>query len=148
MMSGYYGLPQKTRDAEWFDADGQRFIRSGDVGSFDADGFLVLGDRKKDMIITGGFNVYPSDIESVLCQHPDVLECSVIGVPSEQWGESPVAYVVLKPEASTAAADLKQWLNERVGKTQRVTELRQTSQLPRSEIGKVLKRELRELFLQ
>ena len=148
MMTGYYRLPEKTKEAEWFSADGLRFIRSGDVGSFDADGFIVLGDRKKDMIITGGFNVYPSDIESVLRQHPDVQECSVIGVPSEQWGETPVAYVVPHTGGTTPAGDLQQWLNERVGKTQRVAELRFIDVLPRSEIGKVLKRELRELYLQ
>ncbi len=148
MMTGYYGLPEKTQEAQWVDAQGQRFIRSGDVGSLDADGFIVLGDRKKDMIITGGFNVYPSDIESVLRQHPDVHECSVIGVPSEQWGETPVAYVALHPQASTSPADVQQWLNSRVGKTQRVAEVRLIEQLPRSEIGKVLKRELRELYLQ
>lgn len=147
MMTGYYGLPEKTSEAEWFDTQGLRFIRSGDVGYFDAEGFLVLGDRKKDMIITGGFNVYPSDIESVLRQHPDVLECSVIGVPSEQWGESPVAYVV-PAKAGASAQAIQQWLNENVGKTQRVTDLRITDQLPRSEIGKVLKRELRNLYLQ
>ena len=148
MMTGYYGLPEKTKEAEWFSPDGLRFIRSGDVGSFDEDGFIVLGDRKKDMIITGGFNVYPSDIEGVLRQHPSVQECSVIGVPSEQWGETPVAYVVLQPGATTTLDDVKQWLNERVGKTQRVADVRQLDQLPRSEIGKVLKRELRDLYLQ
>ncbi|HEY4664962.1 MAG TPA: class I adenylate-forming enzyme family protein [Comamonas sp.] len=148
MMTGYYRLPEKTQEAEWFSPDGQRFIRSGDVGSMDADGFIVLGDRKKDMIITGGFNVYPSDIEAVLRMHPDVQECAVIGVPSEEWGETPVAYVVQHPETHCTEAQLQHWLNERVGKTQRVAALRLTDTLPRSEIGKVLKRELREIYLQ
>jgi len=148
MMTGYYRLPEKTQEAEWFDAQGQRFIRSGDVGRLDADGFIVLGDRKKDMIITGGFNVYPSDIEGVLRQHPDVQECAVIGVPSEQWGETPVAYVVPQADSSASAADIQQWLNQRVGKTQRVAELFLSDVLPRSEIGKVLKRALREMYLQ
>lgn len=148
MMSGYYRLEGKTREAEWFDAGGQRFIRSGDVGRLDADGFIVLGDRKKDMIITGGFNVYPSDIEGVLCQHPAVAECAVVGVPSEQWGETPVAYVVARPGMQPAAEELREWLNTRVGKTQRVADLRLAERLPRSEIGKVLKRELREQYLQ
>lgn len=148
MMSGYYGLPEKTREAEWFDAEGQRFIRSGDVGQMDADGFIVLGDRQKDMIITGGFNVYPSDIESVLHQHPEVSECAVIGVPSEQWGETPVAYVVAKKDAQPDTAMLQDWLNTRVGKTQRVAQLLLTEHLPRSEIGKVLKRDLREHYQQ
>ena len=148
MMSGYYRLPDKTREAEWFDSEGQRYIRSGDVGRLDADGFIVLGDRKKDMIITGGFNVYPSDIESVLSQHPQVAECAVVGVPSEQWGETPVAYVVARPGTHPAAEELREWLNTRVGKTQRVADLRLAERLPRSEIGKVLKRTLREQYLQ
>lgn len=146
MMSGYYGLPEKTREAEWYDAQGLRFIRSGDVGSIDADGFLILGDRKKDMIITGGFNVYPSDMESVLQQHAAVKECSVIGVPSKAWGETPVAYVVLREGSAATGAELQNWLNERVGKTQRVADVVLTASLPRSEIGKVLKRELREHY--
>lgn len=146
MMSGYYGLPEKTREAEWYDAQGLRFIRSGDVGSMDADGFVVLGDRKKDMIITGGFNVYPSDMESVLQQHPAVKECAVIGVPSKAWGETPVAYVVLREGSAATAAELQTWLNDRVGKTQRVADVVLAESLPRSEIGKVLKRELREHY--
>src|SRR5256885_9862735 len=76
------------------------------------------------MIITGGFNVYPSDIESVLLQHPQVAECAVIGVPSDAWGETPVAYAVARPDATPSAAELREWLNARVGKTQRVAELR------------------------
>lgn len=112
----------------------------------DEDGFIVLGDRKKDMIITGGFNVYPSDIESMLLQHPEVRECAVVGVPSEAWGETPVAYVVAQPGSAPEAVALQDWLNSRVGKTQRVAEVVLTEQLPRSEIGKVLKRELRDLY--
>lgn len=146
MMTGYYGLPEKTRAAEWFDAEGRRYIRSGDVGHMDEDGFVVLGDRKKDMIISGGFNIYPTDIEQVLMRNADVSECAVIGVPSERWGETPVAFVVHKPDAQAQADDLKEWLNARVGKTQRVAELRFVDRLPRSGIGKVLKRELRKTW--
>ena len=73
---------------------GERFIRTGDVGRFDEDGFLTLLDRKKDMIISGGFNIYPSDLEAVLREHPAVADAAVVGVPSEQWGETPVAFVV------------------------------------------------------
>ncbi|MBS0302196.1 MAG: acyl--CoA ligase [Proteobacteria bacterium] len=148
MMSGYYRLPDKTAEAEWFDAQGRRFIRSGDVGRLDEDGFIVLGDRRKDMIISGGFNIYPSDIEAVLAQHPQVAECAVIGVPSEQWGETPVAYVVPRAGERADAQSLREWLNARVGKTQRVADLRLAERLPRSEIGKVLKRELREQYVR
>jgi acyl-CoA synthetase (AMP-forming)/AMP-acid ligase II len=119
-------------------------VRTGDVGRFDADGFLTLMDRKKDMIISGGFNIYPSDLEAVLTAHRDVAEAAVVGMPSEQWGETPAAFVVLKPQASVDAAALKSWTNSRVGKTQRLADVAIVDTLPRSAIGKVLKRELRE----
>ena len=144
MMNGYHGRPEKTREAEWYAPDGKRFIRTGDIGRFDADGFLILFDRKKDMLISGGFNVYPSDLEAVLRPHPAVLEVAVIGVPSERWGETPVAFVV--PRAGTApdAAELLAWTNAQLGKTQRLSDLQLIDELPRSAIGKILKRELRE----
>ena len=147
MMTGYHNQDAKTREVEWFDASGARFIRTGDVGRFDDEGFLTLMDRRKDMIISGGFNIYPSDLESELRQHPDIVDVAAVGVPSEQWGETPVAFVV--PRAG-AAADPKQimaWYNARAGKTQRLSDLRFIDELPRSAIGKVLKRELRDLYL-
>jgi acyl-CoA synthetase (AMP-forming)/AMP-acid ligase II len=146
MMKGYHKRPDKTREAEWFDPQGKRFIRTGDVGRFDADGFLTLFDRKKDLIISGGFNLYPSDLETVLRQHPAVQDAAVVGVPSEQWGETPVAFVVLKAGQRVEAGELKAWANERLGKTQRLADLRFTDELPRSAIGKVLKRELRDAY--
>jgi len=144
MMNGYHKQPQKTSDAEWYDPAGQRFIRTGDIGRFDADGFLTLLDRKKDMIISGGFNVYPSDLEAVLLQHPAVADAAVIGIQSRQWGETPVAFVVLKAGRAEAAEQIRAWANERLGKTQRLSALKVLASLPRSSIGKVLKRELRE----
>jgi long-chain acyl-CoA synthetase len=146
MMTGYHGQPDKTREAEWFDATGKRFIRTGDIGRFDADGFLTLFDRKKDMIISGGFNVYPSDLEAVLREHPCVLEAAVVGVPSEQWGETPVAFVVLRPGQAASVDGLMAWVNQRVGKTQRLAAVHLLDELPRSAIGKVLKRELRDQY--
>jgi long-chain acyl-CoA synthetase len=145
MMTGYHHQPTKTAEAEWFDPSGKRFIRTGDVGRFDAEGFLTLLDRKKDMIISGGFNIYPSDLEAVLREHPAVAEVAVVGVPSVQWGETPVAFVVRRTGDATSAEVLVQWLNARVGKTQRLAALRFIDELPRSAIGKVLKRELREM---
>ena len=148
IMKGYHRMPEKTREVEWYDPTGKRFIRTGDVGRFDADGFLILGDRKKDMIITGGFNVYPSDIEAELRQHPEVQECAVVGVPSHQWGETPVAFVVRRASSDATAEALREFVNQRVGKTQRVAVVILTPTLPRGEIGKILKRELREQYLQ
>ena len=144
MMSGYHGQPEKTREAEWFDAAGKRFIRTGDVARFDADGFLILFDRRKDLIISGGFNIYPSDLEAELRQHPSVDDVAVVGAPSEQWGETPIAWVVLQPGSPISAAELRDWVNARLGKTQRIAAVYFIAELPRSAIGKVLKRELRE----
>ena len=144
MMTGYHGQPGKTREAEWFDPQGKRFIRTGDVGRFDGDGFLTLIDRKKDMLISGGFNVYPSDLEAVLRKHPSVLEAAVIGVPSLQWGETPVAFVVCRDGPAPAGAELLARVNAQVGRTQRLSQLHFVDALPRSAIGKVLKRQLRD----
>ena len=119
-MTGYHNQPKKTADAEWYSPDGARFIRTGDVGRFDEDGFVVLGDRKKDMIITGGFNVYPSDLEAELAKHPAVAESAVVGIPSREWGETPAAFIVLREGRVETADALKAWLNGRVGKTQRL----------------------------
>jgi long-chain acyl-CoA synthetase len=144
MMTGYHNQPEKTAEAEWFDPTGKRFIRTGDIGRFDADGFLVLLDRKKDMIISGGFNIYPSDLEAVLREREEVAEVAVVGVPSERWGETPVAFIVPKAGATPDAAELLAWTNSRVGKMQRLAAVELIDNLPRSAIGKVLKRELRD----
>jgi len=144
IMQGYLNQPQKTAETFWHDENGTRFVRTGDIGRFDADGFLTLMDRKKDMIISGGFNIYPSDIESVVAAHADVVEVAVVGMPSEDWGETPVAFVVGKSDAAIDPAALKAWTNSRVGKTQRLADVVVVDALPRSAIGKVLKRELRD----
>jgi long-chain acyl-CoA synthetase len=144
IMLGYLNQPAKTAETFWHDATGKRFVRTGDVGKFDSDGFLVLMDRKKDMIISGGFNIYPSDLEAVMVANGDVLEAAVVAMPSDEWGETPEAFVVLKPGSGADAAALKAWTNERVGKFQRLADVHLVDTLPRSAIGKVLKRELRD----
>ena len=144
MMTGYHGRKQATAEAEWYDKDGNRFIRHGDIGRFDQDGFLILMDRKKDLIISGGFNIYPVDIEAVLQQHPAVQESTVIGVPSEQWGETPVGFYVPNSGVDASADEIMAWTNNQLGKTQRLSTLHPIDELPRSAIGKVLKRELRD----
>ena len=98
------------------------------------------------MIITGGFNVYPSDLEAELAKHPAVAEAAVVGIPSREWGETPAAFIVLREGAAADAEDLRQWMNARVGKTQRLSFARVVPSLPRSSIGKVLKRQLRDEF--
>jgi len=147
MMAGYHGQPERTAEAEWFDGSGKRFIRTGDIGRFDDDGFLTLVDRRKDMIISGGFNLYPSDLEAVLREHPAVADAAVAGVASERWGETPAAWVVLRAGATIDAEALRAWANARLGKTQRIAFLEIVEELPRSAIGKVLKRELRDRFV-
>ena len=144
MMNGYRNAAAKTAEAEWFDPEGRRFIRTGDVGRFDEDGFLVLLDRRKDMIISGGFNIYPSDLEAALTARPEVREAAVVGAPSALWGETPVAFVVLQEGAAVDAQALREAVNATLGKTQRLAALHVVDALPRSAIGKVLKRELRE----
>jgi acyl-CoA synthetase (AMP-forming)/AMP-acid ligase II len=144
MMSGYHNRDEATAAATWVSPAGDAFIRTGDVGRFDADGFLELMDRKKDMIISGGFNIYPSDLEAVLRQHPDVADAAVVGAPSEEWGETPVAFVVSR---GAGAEELRAFANAKLGKTQRIAAVELIDELPRSHIGKVLKRELRERYV-
>jgi len=146
MMNGYHGQPGKTAEATWVSPEGWNFIRTGDVGRFDEEGFLTLMDRKKDMIISGGFNIYPSDLEAEIVQHPAVAEAAVVGVPSDAWGETPVAFVALKTGETAEAEAIRAFVNGKVGKTQRLAELHLVDALPRSHIGKVLKRELRDFW--
>ncbi|PTS72325.1 4-coumarate--CoA ligase [Sphingomonas sp. HMWF008] len=148
MMTGYHGRAEATAAAEWFDAEGNRYIRHGDVGRFDADGFLTLLDRKKDLIISGGFNIYPTDLEAVLSQHPAVADCSVIGVASEAWGETPVGFYVPHTGIDASIPEILEWTNAQLGKTQRLSALHAIDELPRSAIGKVLKRELRDRLME
>ncbi len=142
MMTGYNNRPDATTSMHWHDADGNLFYRHGDIGRFDEDGFLILMDRAKDMIISGGFNIYPSDLEAKLLEYDGVVEAAVVGAPSDDWGETPVGFVVLRPGV-TADAVLAS-VNAMLGKTQRINRLVVLDALPRSAIGKVLKRELRD----
>jgi long-chain acyl-CoA synthetase len=142
MMTGYHGRPDKTREAEWVSPEGERFIRTGDLAKRDADGFFTIVGRAKDMIISGGMNIYPADLEAVLTAHAAVADASVVGMPSKDWGETPVGFVCLTaPDAVTPEA-LLAWANAQLGKMQRLADIRIVDELPRSAIGKVLKREL------
>jgi long-chain acyl-CoA synthetase len=146
MMSGYLNRPDDTSAMLHRDERGVLYFKTGDIGRLDGDGFLQLLDRKKDVIISGGFNVYASDLEAVLAVHDAVLEVAVVAVPSERWGETPLAVVALKPGASATAAELIDYTNARVGKAQRLSAVEFIDELPKSAIGKVLKRELRDRF--
>jgi acyl-CoA synthetase (AMP-forming)/AMP-acid ligase II len=146
MMSGYLNRQADTDAMVFRAADGTAFFRTGDLGRIDEDGFLYLLDRKKDVIISGGFNVYATDLEGVLAHHPAVAEVAVIGIPSDRWGETPLALVVLRPGTSTTAEELCAHCNERVGKAQRLSGVELRDALPRNAIGKVVKRDLREPY--
>jgi acyl-CoA synthetase (AMP-forming)/AMP-acid ligase II len=142
LMAGYYKRPDLTAQVI---VDG--WLHSGDLGHVDEDGFLYLVDRKKDMIISGGVNVYPRDIEEVAVQHPEVREAAVFGVPDGRWGETPVAAVVLRQPGAVTAAALAEWINARVGaKFQRVSDVMIVSDFPRNVAGKTLKRELQAKY--
>ena len=144
LMRGYYKRPDLTAQAL---VDG--WLYTGDVGYADADGFLHLVDRKKDMIISGGVNVFPKDIEEIAVQHPDVREVAVFGIPDAKWGESPMAAVVLKERTATSVSpgDLRLWINARVAaRFQQVHEVVIVDDLPRSTAGKTLKRVLRDEY--
>jgi acyl-CoA synthetase (AMP-forming)/AMP-acid ligase II len=142
LMRGYHNLPDQTEAAIWREpGSGRTFLRSGDIGRFDTDGFLHLVDRKKDMIISGGQNIFPADLERVLAAHPDVAEVCVIGIPHVRWGETPLALVV--PRGETDATTLRDWANARLGRMQRLAAVEFRENLPRNAGGKFLKRELR-----
>lgn len=142
MMAGYYKRPDLTAQAV---VDG--WLHSGDMGYVDEDGFLYLVDRKKDMIISGGVNVYPRDIEEIAAQHPSVREVAVFGVPHDKWGETPIAAVTLVSGKQAGEEQLKTWINQKVGaKFQRVSEVVVMDEFPRNVAGKVLKRELRKPY--
>ncbi len=146
MMSGYQNQAEKTSEAMWIDEDGNRWQRMGDIGRVDDEGFVELIGRSKDMIISGGFNIYPKDLEEILLAHPAVDEAGVIGVPSDRWGETPVGFI---STIGNAAADLDSIMadvNAQLGKTQRLSELYQIDEMPRSHIGKLLKTDLREMY--
>jgi acyl-CoA synthetase (AMP-forming)/AMP-acid ligase II len=121
-------------------------LRTGDIGRIDEDGFLYLVDRKKDLIISGGQNVYPADIEAVIATHGAIAEMAVIGVASRRWGETPVAVVVARAGNEIDTGEFTAWVNARVGKQQRISATLLVDTLPRNPNGKILKRELRKQF--
>ncbi|WP_421788578.1 class I adenylate-forming enzyme family protein [Hyphobacterium sp.] len=145
-MPFYHNRPEATQAASWTDKNGQVWLRTGDIGQLDADGFLYIVDRKKDMIVSGGQNIFPKDIETVLIDHAEIADVAVIGVPDEIWGETPIAVIVPTIGASPEPAKIVAWANDRLGKQQRLRGAQLIDELPRNANGKVLKRELRDRF--
>lgn len=146
VMPYYLNRPDATAEATWAAPDGRAWLRTGDIGQLDDDGFLYVIDRKKDMILSGGQNIYPQDIEAILITHPDVNDVAVIGVLSEKWGETPLAIVVPEQGCKTGCKAILDWTNAKVGKQQRLADIIFAESLPRNPNGKILKRELREKY--
>ena len=141
MMRGYWNLPEASHEAlrgGW--------MHTGDAGRMDAEGYVYISDRVKDMIVSGGENVYPREVEEVLFQHPAIADVAVIGVPDEKWGESVKAIVVLREGAAADAAALLEHCQGRLAGYKRPRSVDFVAELPRNPSGKVLKRELREPF--
>jgi len=147
VMLGYWGREQATAEAfGGVGATGERWFRSGDVAVTDEDGYLFIVDRVKDMIISGGENIYPAEIENVLAEHPAVLDCAVIGVSDEEWGEVGRAVVVLRPGATAGEQELRNFLLGRIAKYKIPRSFRFADELPRNAIGKLLKNRLRDAY--
>jgi acyl-CoA synthetase (AMP-forming)/AMP-acid ligase II len=143
VMKGYYKAPDKTAEAI---VDG--WLHTGDIGHLDAGGYLHITDRKKDMIITGGFNVYPSEVEQVIWGHPAVQDCAVIGTPDDQWGEAVKAVVELNSGQHVSAEELIALCKEKLGSVKAPKSVDFVDALPRSPVGKVLKKDLRARYWQ
>ena len=141
-MAGYWNLPEAT--AKTIDADG--WLRTGDAGYLDEDGYVYIHDRVKDMIISGGENIYPAEVENAIFGHPDVADVAVIGVPDEKWGEAVKAVVVLKPGKQATPADIIAWARERIAGFKTPKSVDFIDALPRNASGKILRRELREPY--
>lgn len=139
LMQGYWQRPEETREVL---VDG--LLRTGDVGYLDADGYLFLVDRIKDLILCGGYNVYPRVIEDALYEHPDVVEATVIGVADDYRGEAPKAFIKLRDGAGTTPDDLREFLKDRISKIEMPRDIELRDELPKTLIGKLSKKELRD----
>lgn len=149
LMSGYLGRADATRSLVWKDPFGRAFLRTGDIGTFDADGFLYIRGRKKEMIVSGGLNIYPVDIETALLEHPEIADVAVFGVAHEKWGETPIAYVRPVAGAELRAADVLDWSGTRVERFQRLSDVVITGEdFPRNALGKILKDKLLEQYIR
>jgi len=142
VMAGYFHRPEETAAA----LTEEGWLRTGDGGYRDEDGYVFLTDRIKDMIVSGGENVYPIEVEEALCQHPDVADVAVIGVPHERWGEAVKALIVKRPERDPAADDLIAFARERLAGYKLPRSIDFVEDFPRTPSGKVLKRALRERY--
>ena len=142
VMPGYYKNEAATKESSQFG-----WHHTGDIGYIDGDGYLYIVDRAKDMIISGGFNVYSVEVEQALMQHPQILDCAVIGLPDEKWGERVVAVLQLKPDFNGDPESFKQFAKEQIGSVKAPKQIEVWAELPKSKVGKVLKKEIRAALL-
>ena len=142
IMQGYWNRPEAAADT-FAEIDGTRWLRTGDVAQIDADGFITVVDRIKDMIAVGGFKVFPSQVEAVLLEHPAVKEALVLGLPDAYLGEMPRAFVTFEGGAAATGEELATWLNARVGKHERVSGVEIRAELPKTMVGKLDRKALR-----
>lgn len=140
VMKGYWNNPRETRKTVK-----EGWLYTGDIGKLDEDGYVYFLDRKKEMIISGGFNIYPKELENVLYQHPGVLEASVIGVPDERLGEIPKAYIALKEGYSVTEDEIKTFALERLANYKKIREVEFIKEIPKTATGKLMKRKLVEM---
>jgi len=144
VMKGYLNDPDGTRSSFWEGG----WVRFGDIGLFDLDSYLYIVDRLKDLIITGGENVYPREVEEALYLRPEIEECAVIGLPDKEWGERVTAFIVPKPSRSVASDEIKSFLKSRLSPFKVPKECIVINEFPKSPAGKILKRQLRKQFLE
>jgi long-chain acyl-CoA synthetase len=142
VMLGYWNRPDAAAHA-FAELDGERWLRTGDVATIDGQGFLTIVDRIKDMIAVGGFKVFPSQVESIVLEHPAVKEALVLGLPDDYLGEVPAAYVTLVDGATASGDELRDWLNARIGKHERVSAVTVRDGLPKTMIGKLDRKALK-----
>ena len=143
VMAGYYQDPAATAEASR-----HGWHHTGDIGYLDDDNFLYIVDRAKDMVITGGFNVYSTEVEQALMQHPAVQDCAVVGLPDEKWGERVTAVVQLRGDDPVAPDELAAFVKERIGSVKAPKQVEVWADLPRSKVGKVLKADIRASLLK
>ncbi len=142
VMRGYYRNPEATAEAS---AHG--WHHTGDIGYLDDDGYLFLVDRAKDMVITGGFNVYSTEVEQALMEHPAIADCAVIGLPDDKWGERVTAVLQVRPGQKLDIAEVTAFVKQRLGSVKAPKQIEVWDDLPRSKVGKVLKTEIKHELL-
>lgn len=142
VMAGYYKNPAATSEVSRFG-----WHHTGDIGYLDGEGFLYLVDRAKDMIISGGFNVYSAEVEQAVMEHPAVRDCAVVGLPDDKWGERVTAVLQLQPGGMVSAAEVIAFVKARVGSVKAPKQVEIWPDLPRSKVGKVLKNDIKTRLL-